>query len=195
MKISAYEKKELLKAWLAVSLAFAILFSGGLGGLFSIKIILSFVISAFTVGIGFLLHELAHKMLAIRYGCWAEFRSDNRMLVFMIAVSFLGFVFAAPGAVMIHGNIDRVKNGKISAVGPLTNIILAILFFLGYSISTGAINGIFSYGFMINSWLAAFNMIPFWNFDGAKVFQWSRAVFGIMIGASALLVFFSQLAV
>lgn len=193
MKISAYERMELLKAWFAVSLAFAILFSGGLTGIFSSKMIFYFLISAFTVGIGFLLHELAHKVVAQRYGCWAEFQSDGKMLLFMIAVSFLGFVFAAPGAVVIHGFLDRARNGKISVVGPLMNVILALFFFFGSWIMSGAIGDIFSYGFVINSWLALFNMLPFWTFDGAKVFQWNKTVFTIVTGIAALLVFFSGL--
>ena len=52
------------------------------------------------------------------------------MLVLAILMSFFGFIFAAPGAVVIKASyIHPSKNGKISLAGPLTNIILALLFF------------------------------------------------------------------
>ena len=127
MKFSAIEKRDLVKAWLAISIAFAIVFGGGfsLDNAFFVLV----VFSGITVGLGFLLHELAHKYVAIKYGCWAEFRAYNSMLWLAILCSFFGFVFAAPGAVMIHGHyISRKQNGLISAAGPITNYVLALLF-------------------------------------------------------------------
>ena len=60
------------------------------------------VIALLTVGIGLVLHELAHKFAAIKYGFWAEFRKSNFMLLVAIALAALvGFVFAAPGATVI----------------------------------------------------------------------------------------------
>ena len=108
MRFSDIEKQHLMKAWIAVSLAFAIL----MGNIFSAEFIIYFVISLVTVGLGFLLHEMAHKFVAQRYGCWAEFRADDRMLMFAVLSAFLGFVFAAPGAVFIHGFVSREKNGN-----------------------------------------------------------------------------------
>ena len=64
-----------------------------------------FGIALLTVGIGFILHEMAHKFTAIRYGYWAEFRKDNSMLLVAVALaSLVGFVFAAPGATVIYTN-------------------------------------------------------------------------------------------
>jgi Zn-dependent protease len=97
----------LAKAWIVISLAFAIAMSG-----FSVsKIIIVFFVSALTVGVAFLLHELAHKLVAQHYGCYAEFRSFDNMLILAIVMSFFGFVFAAPGAVMISGPVGIRKNG------------------------------------------------------------------------------------
>ena len=45
------------------------------------------------------------------------------------------------------------------------------------------------YGFFINSWLALFNMIPVWNFDGAKVLKWDKKVYGIIVAVSLLFLF------
>ena len=190
MKFSSYEIRELLVAWIAISIAFAILFSG-LGGLLTSSFLAYLFISGLTVGIGFLLHELAHKYLAQRYGCWAEFRSDKKMLLVMIALSFFGFIFAAPGAVVIHGLVDRSKHGKISAVGPLTNIILAFLFFLFGSF--GFFSSFFFYGFRINAWLGLFNLLPFWQLDGVKVLQWHKGIYFTLLILAGLLTFASGL--
>ncbi|MBT3406386.1 hypothetical protein HN419_04410 [Candidatus Woesearchaeota archaeon] len=106
----------LLKSWAAISLAFSI----ALAGLkFSLGFIIIFLMAAITVGLGFLLHELAHKVVAQKYKCAAEFRSDDKMLILAIVLAFTGFIFAAPGAVLIHGHINKKQNGIISAAGLL----------------------------------------------------------------------------
>ncbi len=180
---------DITKAWLVISLAFAIVLTHN--NLFSIKLLFNFLLAGLTVGVGFLLHELSHKVLAQKYGATAEFRAFDYMLVLALAMSFLGFIFAAPGAVMILGrNINVKRNGKISAAGPITNLILAIIFFALIKLNLNqGVNTIGQYGFFINSWLALFNMIPVWNFDGKKIFIWSKAVWGIIVGISMLFVF------
>ena len=173
---------------MAISLAFAILSTHQI----DIKsFIYNFIISSFTVGIAFLLHELGHKYLAQKYNCWAEFHSFDLMLVLAIIMSFFGFIFAAPGAVMISGNLTKNKNGKISAMGPLINILLALVFLALYYM--GIFKGISLYGFYINSLLALFNMIPFWEFDGAKILKWNKLVYASMMVVSLLFVVFASI--
>lgn len=180
---SETELVDIFKAWVAISIAFAILL--GRGSIFTVQILYYFLFAAITVGIGFLFHELSHKIVAQRYGCWAEFRSDDKMLGLAIIMSFFGFLFAAPGAVMIGGHVTKRENGLISVAGPITNIVLAVLFFVGGTLS-GHI--LFRYGMMINAWLALFNMLPFFIFDGAKVWRWNKGVWTIVVlGAAALL--------
>jgi Zn-dependent protease len=193
MRFSQKEIKDLLKSWVAISIAFAIIISKSLGiSLSSPQFSTPLIISAFTVGIAFLLHELGHKFVAQRYHFWAEFRSFDGMLVLAIAMSFLGFIFAAPGAVMIHGYyMTKEKNGRISAAGPLVNIILAIfflsLFFMG-------INNLFIYyGVLINSWIALFNLIPIGNIDGKKILNWNKTVYTTMLIVGLILLFTSSL--
>ena len=124
---SKLEIQELVKAWLAISIAFTILLGyGALGEDLPLGHV--FILSLLTVGLGFLLHELAHIFTALFYNCLAELRADNGMLALAIGMSFFGFVFAAPGAVMIQGFITYRENGIISVAGPITNILLAILF-------------------------------------------------------------------
>jgi Zn-dependent protease len=191
---SEKELKDLLIAWLLISLAFAIVRTSDTGltvaRFLSNTFLTMIIISALTVGIGFLFHELAHKVVAQRYHCWAEFRADTTMLVLAVFMSFLGFVFIAPGAVMIFGNITKKQNGLISLAGPLTNIVLAIILLpLLFLNITGIWNEIILSGYIINSWLALFNMIPLWNFDGAKIYAWNKIAYFTTVIFAAFLVF------
>jgi Zn-dependent protease len=170
---SQIELVDLLKAWIAISIAFGIV----IGGLrFDVGFFWSLLLAAVTVGIGFLFHEMAHKFMAQHYGCAAEFRANDQMLLMAIVISFLGFVFAAPGAVMIAGHITKRENGIISVAGPATNLIVALVF-LAFIFLFPPLGIIWRYGFIINSWLAAFNMIPIWNLDGKKVWKWNKGIY------------------
>ena len=180
---SEVEIKDLIKAWIAISIAFAIVifFSPTI----KTNVYTSFIISSLTVGIGFLLHEMGHKLVAQRYGCFAEFRAFDTFLILAIAIAVFtrgSFVFAAPGAVMISGPVGVRRNGKISVAGPAVNLALA-LFFLSVLLipPAGILKTIAVYGFLINSWLALFNMIPFGNLDGAKVLRWNKAVYALVV--------------
>jgi Zn-dependent protease len=181
---------DIVKAWAAISLAFAILLSGSMG----ITLLFYFLISGFTVGIGFLFHELAHKLMAQKYKCWAEFRSMDRMLIIAIVCSFFGFVLAAPGAVMIRGTMLKDEYGKISAAGPLMNFILAIIFFgIMFISSNEYITLIGTYGFFVNTWLGLFNLIPFGIFDGIKIYRWNKYVWGGLLAFGIILFMMTQI--
>ena len=170
---SKTELVDLLKAWIAISIAFGIV----IGGLrFDVGFFWSLLLAAVTVGVGFLFHEMAHKFVAQHYGCAAEFRSNDQMLLMAIVFSFLGFIFAAPGAVMIAGHITRKENGIISVAGPATNLVVAFVF-LALIFLFPPLGLVWGYGFIINSWLAVFNMIPVWNLDGKKVWHWNKGVY------------------
>lgn len=189
--LSKIEMSHLLRSWLALSFAFSIL----IGGFpkFDVETIYSFVISGISVGLGFILHEMAHKALALKYKCSAEFRTDNKMLLLMIGMSFFGFIFAVPGGVEIKGYLTRKQHGKIALSGPLTNFIIAIFFiFLFFTTSLGFIKSIAFYGLYINSWLAVFNMIPFSIFDGSKVFHWNKKIYYSTLGACIILLLVVQ---
>ncbi len=179
LSTSETELKDLLKAWIAISIAFAVVLNGSK---FSSGFYAKFIVASLTVGVGFLLHELGHKVVAQRYGCFAEFRSFDVMLVIAVAMSFLGMVFAAPGAVMISGRVSKKRNGIISAAGPVVNLVLALIFLiLSFMQAPQLVKDIAFYGFLINSWLALFNMIPFWLFDGYKILKWNKLAYGSIL--------------
>jgi Zn-dependent protease len=180
---SNIEINSLLKAWLAISVAFAIVISNR----FTNNFFLMLITAALTVGLGFIFHELAHKLTAQKYGCFAEFRSFNTMLILAIAMSFFGFIFAAPGAVMIQGDVNQKKNGKISISGAAANLGLAIIFLI-LGILFPSLTFITNYGVMINAFLALFNMIPVWNLDEQKELKCNKpAYFAVVIIALLLL--------
>ena|SRR3989344_2125300 len=187
MNFSNQELQELGRAWLLLSIAFAILFAG-----FSLDLKFAFavLISGFTAGIGFLLHEIAHKFVAQKFHCKAEFHAFDKMLWIAVLLSFFGFIFAAPGAVFISGRINAKKNGLISLAGPLTNVIIGLFFaVLFVAIPIQAIKSISLIGIRINFWLALFNMLPFFGLDGTKVLLWDKRVYATVLIVCILLVF------
>jgi len=186
LKTSNVELFDLLKGWIGISIAFGLALSGT-----SVKFFESFVVALVAVGTGFLFHEMAHKVVAQHYKHFAEFRSFDQMIILAILMGFFGFVFAAPGAVMIQARYyNKKQDGLISLAGPAMNIVLAVIFlFLDLFVNSGLGQVIVSYGFMINSWLALFNMIPFWLFDGKKIFNWNKAIWGISLVVCIFFVF------
>lgn len=181
MKFSRVEIKEIVKAWFLVSLIFAIAF-GGIGS----ALLVVLPISLLTAGVGFVLHEIAHKYVAQRYKLWAEFRANNQMLFFGLLVSFLGVVLAAPGGVFVHG-ATREEHGKIAFAGPVMNIVLAAAFYGMTFVTGGIVQTIASYGVQINALLAVFNLIPFGPLDGASVWQWNKVAWVLGIASAAVL--------
>lgn len=176
--ISAREIKDLAKSWMVLALAFTIISTKSLS---SFNFITLFMIFAVAVGTAFIFHELAHKVVAQHYGCQAEFRSFDKMLIFALIMSFFGFIFAAPGAVMIRGAVGIRRIGKISLAGPATNMALALIFLIiNLNFNSGFVQIISFYGFMVNSWIGFFNMLPFFILDGKKILYYSKPVYGVM---------------
>ncbi|MFW5974134.1 MAG: metalloprotease [Natrialbaceae archaeon] len=192
LSFSERELFDLAIAWITLSVAFALLLNPPVSGRFSIGAFLAMAVLSFvTVGVGFLAHELAHKVVAIHYGQVAEFRADYKMLFLAIMSALVGFLFAAPGAVYHAGRITERENAFVALAGPLTNLGLASFFFLiFYSFMEfygSPLRTIGHMGVLINFFLAAFNMLPFGPLDGNAVWNWNKAVFAVVFAASALL--------
>ncbi len=192
------ENFDLLKSWAAVSLAFGIFISGG--QVFNTAFLTNLLIAAVTCGIGFVLHELAHRVVARNYGAEAHFAaSPDGMLLLPILVAFLGWFLAAPGAVWHRGRLTQQQLGLVAIAGPITNLVLAyacfgVLLVLAPALSAGGglnwfwFNGLWI-GFNINAWLGLFNMIPTDPFDGGKVWRWNKVVYGVTVVVALLTVF------
>jgi Zn-dependent protease len=171
-----------------------------------VSVLIYMPIMLVAVGPAFLLHEIGHKLVAKHYGCWAEFRADPQGLKFGVVIAFiLGFLFMAPGAVMVAGRVNRKQNGHIAAAGPLVNlglfligiplgaILLAIVGVTdigiiseqGLSIPAMVLFGV-RYWLMANLILGLFNMLPFGPLDGLKVKEWSEGAFYALIAIFAI---------
>ena len=198
---SQRELKDLAMATFAFSFAISIVFHGGIFGMLElpmgvlvISLISSMMFALAALGPAFILHELAHKYVARHFGCWAEFRADPRGLKIGILIALaIGFVFMAPGAVMVAGRVGRKENGIISVAGPATNITL---FFIGM-IGGGLLLSMFYHNVLVelivfwmwgNAILGAFNMLPFGPLDVAKVKTWSEPIFWLFIAITMALV-------
>ncbi len=210
--LSADEVIQIGVSVLAISFAFALIFSGASiydGSLFSLftsshrgEFFVLTVVSIVSVGTGFVLHEMGHKLAAIYYGAKARFVMWTKGLLFMLFTAvFLGMLFAAPGAVYIYADkIKKRENGIISIAGPIVNLLIVLVFMgleavapikiylsffngvpmEGFGISGGAIY-VWRFGAAINLVLGLFNMIPAFPLDGSKVFDWSKPYWALFL--------------
>ncbi len=200
IRFSTTELRHILLALAVLILAFGVFLGGGAGGIGGSPALFlgALLAAAIAVPTGFLLHELGHKVVAQRYGCWAEFRAWVYGLAIALLTAFLGFLFAAPGAVHIQGQMTLRQYGRVSAAGPLVNLgiggpLLAVWFLLlivGYNatITTG-MTALRLVGFVafVNVILGTFNMLPFPPLDGSKVLRWDRKVYAGLLGANVAL--------
>lgn len=169
------------------------------------SLLLFLPISFIAVGLGFILHELGHKVVAQRFGFFSEFRKWNYGLILGLLTVPLGFMIFAPGAVYF-GSYGRMvtdeENGKISIAGPIVNIILALIaLFLTLSLRSYLTmeNAGMMYivlltlvlTFNVNSFLALFNLLPIPPLDGSKVIQWNLPIYIITIAVAGILTYMS----
>ena len=175
------DKKELQDITISV-IVLSVAFLNIIGG-FTLE---NFIISLLTVIFVFVIHELAHRGAAKYYGFSAKYVAWPFGLVLAFLTSFMGFLFAAPGAVQISPYSDRFafqlrpmtkkEYGIIALSGPVSNIavgfasLLLFLFFptpLLYAISK------------LSFWLAFFNLIPIPPLDGSKILIWKSSIWFI----------------
>ena len=185
MNLFKSEIIHLFIAWVVLSIAFA---WQGFSNFYALYINLPIVLLA--VGTGFIVHELSHKFVAIFYNAKARFVMWAYGLLFAVALALIsggGFVFAAPGAVYIWGkDLSRKENGIISVAGPLSNLIIAILFFVlsliifQFYVSQFMVTLFFTI-ISVNLFLGLFNMLPIPPLDGYKVLVWNKIVWGVLL--------------
>ena len=201
--ISKDEATQIGISVVAIALAFALAFPPSPLDLIKYpkEFISFFFVSLVTIGSGFILHEMAHKITAIHYGAWARFQMWTQGLILMLVFAIFGFLFAAPGAVYIYSNnITRRENGIISVAGPVTNLLLVLIFavlalsapvYIPFTFANGELN-VWALGAQLNLILAIFNMLPMFPLDGSKVFAWNKlvwvAVVALCFGIGAILI-------
>ena len=117
---------------------------------------------------------------------------DDLGLVLAIFTALVGFLFAAPGAVVIQGFGSARQNGRISAAGPAVNLavggsfafawflltLTGLNFGIGMAITlTDLVAGVA----FINLLLGTFNMIPFPPLDGSKIVRWDLRTYVLLL--------------
>ncbi|MFB6076026.1 MAG: hypothetical protein ABEK17_02680 [Candidatus Aenigmatarchaeota archaeon] len=123
------------------------------------------------------------------------------ILSIISAVLSMGnIVFAAPASKTIEP--DRMKRwekkqihleskeiGKISLVGPLSNFILAVVFWIIFEITSTEF--LLTFGF-INLWVSVSHLIPYHPLDGARVMVWNDLIWlvSFILPLAGLLLFF-----
>ncbi len=194
---SKTEINHLTLATLAFTLALAFMFSGGiLGALSDPSAFLVYgVLALITFTPGFLIHEIAHKIQARKYGCWAEFRASPSGLRFgVLLAAILGIVFMAPGAVMVAGNTTREQFGKVALAGPVSNVVLwciGLASAVAFGGGGGIVDDVIYYWMWANGILGALNMLPFGPLDGKKIKTWSDVVFWLWLTITFSMVWFN----
>ncbi len=176
------EKRDLIIAFIALTICFSI----ATAGLNVHAFISCLPIVIVGVAIGSVLHELAHRFVALKYDCWAEFKLWPLGLLIAFVTSFFGVVFASPASIQIHpDHVSDEIRGKISIAGPMANMALALVFiviaaliypFKIYSDIFNLIYLICTVGFSVNSFLATFNLFPLYSLDGTKVLKWNIGI-------------------
>ena len=154
-----------------------------LGLLFSFNNLNNIIPVTLIVGLAFGVHEMSHKFVAEHYDCKAEYVLWPQGIMIAIAIGFLtrgNFIFAALGYVSINTyystrlgyhftHLSLEETGKISASGPVSNIILGVI-----SAMLAPTFPIMGYSATLNFILAIFNLLPIPPLDGSKVIVWSR---------------------
>jgi Zn-dependent protease len=140
--------------------------------------------------LGLSLHEFAHALVGYRLGDLTPVR-DGRLTINPLAhfdpfgtllMLIAGFGYGRPVMVNPYNfRVDRrLGMGLVAIAGPITNILIALVFGLALRILYAVVNpfnpgtleyviGIFSLIVTFNLNLAIFNMIPFPPLDGSKV--------------------------
>ncbi len=153
------------------------------------------IVTAFTaiLTVSFFIHEMAHKFTAQRHGLWAEFRLNlvgTALTIISMVIPGGFFKIIAPGAVVVAGNTDKQRMGRIAVAGPVTNLVLSAAF-LASAVSLllvyPEISLILFIGGFFNGWLALFNLIPVSILDGQKIFSWDKRVWVAAFAASVVL--------
>lgn len=122
------------------------------------------IIASLLLFISVALHELSHSFVAKKY----------RLTILSITL----FIFG--GVANMKGEPPHPKaEFRIAIAGPLSSFVLAVLFYILYTLSLGQMAAaLFIYLFRLNLVLGIFNLIPGFPMDGGRVvraFLWQRS--------------------
>jgi Zn-dependent protease len=185
-----------IAALLVVAIGFSIGWYGNLFDGFSTPWTLDLmVVFAALMTASFLVHEIAHKVIAQKKGMWAEFRLTTWGAMLTLVSVFLPFKMIAPGAMMIGGSLPTGDDiVKISVAGPITNILFSsALIGCAFAVLPSAFASMLFFAAYINAFMAVFNLIPFGVLDGYKIFSFKKKLWALVFIPSVILTLISYL--
>ena len=187
-----FSRKEFKHIGIAALLVIGIGFSiGWYGNLFS-GFSWTWTVMGVFAGImtaSFLVHEIAHKVMAQRKGMWAEFRLTVWGAMLTLVSVFLPVKMIAPGAMMIGGSVPSGEDiVRISIAGPLTNIVFSsVLIGVAFALPASVFTSMLFFAAYINAFMAVFNLIPFGVLDGFKIFSFNKKIWLLAFFPSLIL--------
>jgi Zn-dependent protease len=183
----AVDFRELLDISISFLVVFAVfgyrsIVSLDLGG------VVAYLIATLTA---FVLHELAHRSVAVARGAYARYEAwyPGLLIALILAIASRGsIVFVAPGAVKVYEffSIPSIE-AEIALAGPLANIVVAIAcLLLGRIPALSYTAYIVGY---VNAFLAFFNLLPIPPLDGYKVLRGRIVAWVVLFLISLLLLY------
>ncbi|UCF44865.1 MAG: hypothetical protein JSW44_03620 [Candidatus Bathyarchaeota archaeon] len=186
-----FSPKELKHLALGTLLVIGISLSFGFGALGQEDWAVVLSALAAIITLSFFIHEIAHKFTAQRRGLWAEFRLTVWGAILTSISIFLPFKIISPGAVMLSGPASMGEIGEISLAGPVTNLVLSIVFLGAAPFVPTSYSWIFAIGAFFNAYIALFNLIPFGILDGFKILHWNKTLWALAFAVSMVLTIIS----
>ena len=183
------ELKDILVSVVALTAAFSILLYLHGNPPFNVDPLVTVGTSLLLVTTAFLLHELSHRYVARSYGGTAFFKVWPFGILLAIMTSFLGIIFAAPGAVNISGVYREDQIGKTALAGPATNIIIGTAFYVAAFLMTPytLLWVVIGYVGVINLWFGLFNLIPIPPLDGSKIMRWDFRLYIVVVAIALVM--------
>ena len=127
------------------------------------------------------LHELAHKFVAMAFGAVATLHAPLGWYAVIIIMRLLNFpLLFFVGGYVTHSGLPALQSSFVSVAGPLTNIILygVFLFIIKFKLVHRKHYRMLAISAKLNLFLAVFNMIPIPGFDGYNFFRSLMVYFG-----------------
>jgi len=124
-----------------------------------------FPIVAASVSLAFLPHELMHRYIARKMGCFN------------------------------YDPVTRKRIEGVSAIaGPLTNLVIALIGIIllntvALLIVNQYLNIFLLYLIIVNAWIAFFNLLPVPPLDGSKIISWKPINWALLFTLSIILLF------
>ena len=122
-----------------------------------------------------IMHELAHKFVAIAFGLQAVFHAAYVWLGIgiMLKLMQVGFIFFVPGYVQISGGAASLQHSLIAFAGPFLNLVLFGIAWAVLKSKRHFTKKQYLFWYVtkqLNLFLFIFNMLPLPLFDGWKVY-------------------------